>query len=137
MNIKRLAATAVAALSIVGAGSSAWADVALDCGRFDDRSQADKLPRPGVVVKKTYTYSPPDYQTYTISEDGKLDYIGMSSHPSEYPLVAVWQNGTSCSGSEISRNAWAAAPDGRVFTESAYSGPNAGHYGDMAGKPLN
>lgn len=137
MKIKRAVTAAVAAAMIAGWSGAAGADVALDCGRYDDRTQVDKLPRPGVVVKTTYEYSAPDYDTYTIGEDGKADWIAMSSHPSEYPLVAVWQNGTSCYGSESSRNAWAAAPDGRVFTESGYSGPNAGHYGDMAGKPLN
>jgi hypothetical protein len=137
MNIRRAVAILVAGLAIGTNLGLAGAEVALDCSRYDDRAMTDKLPRPGVIVKTTYSYSDPSFETYTIGDDGKLDWIMMSSHPSRYPLVAVWQNGTNCFGSEISRNAWAVAPDGRVFTESGFSGPNAGHFGDMAGKPLN
>jgi hypothetical protein len=116
----------------------ASSEVPLDCHRVgDSRSVTDKLPRPGVVVVTTYRFSSPTYQSYTVDNSGHLSAIAMSSHPAEYPLVAAWQNGTSCYASESSRNAWAVAPDGRVFTESGFSGPPANNYGDMAGQPLN
>jgi ribosomal protein L24E len=66
-----------------------------------------------------------------------LEPIFISSLDPSIPVVATWENGTSCSGSEISRNAWAVTPAGRVYSSSDFSGPIAGHYGDMAGKALN
>jgi hypothetical protein len=113
------------------------ADVPLSCGGFDSRDAADRLPRPGVIVTTTYTYSATDYDAYTIDDGGGLDWIFIDSAPYGTPLVSAWQNGTSCSGSEISRNAWAVSPNGRVYTAGGYSGPPANHYGDASSLPLN
>ncbi len=117
--------------------SSAHGEVALNCPYADDRTPSDKLPRPGVVVRQATEYST-SYSLQTINNLGKLEHIFIDSIPSSSTeLVAVWQNGTSCYGSEISRNAWAAAPDGRVFGTDGYSGPPAANFGDMGGQPLN
>jgi hypothetical protein len=114
----------------------AGATVPLHCPYGDHRTPTDKLPRPGVVVIHRYTYLPPDYSTYTINNEGKLQAIYIDSLHFETKVVSVWQNGTSCYGSEISRNAWAVTPTGQVYTDSGYSGPPAGNYGGRAGKPL-
>lgn len=132
----RLVAAMVLVATISLTMAPAEADVAVNCGSYDERSQTDRQVRPGVVVPTRYSWAT-YYDTYTIADDGTKESIYISSHPREYPLVSVWQNGTNCFGSDISRNAWAVAPDGRVFTESDFSGPPAGHYGDMANTRLN
>jgi len=129
-------AALAAAVSFSLMAPAAQADVPLSCST-DQRDAADRLPRPGVIVKTTYQYSPPDYTAYTIDDGGGLSYVSIDSAPSGTPLVSTWQNGTSCSGSEISRNAWAVSPTGRVYTGGGYSGPPAYHYGDASGLALN
>jgi hypothetical protein len=113
------------------------ADVPLSCGGSDSRDAADRLPRPGVIVTTTYTYSAPNYAAYTINDAGQLSYISPNTPSYSTPLVSAWQNGTSCYGSESSRNAWAVGPTGTVYTENGYSGPPAYHYGDAGNLPLN
>ena len=123
--------------SVTGSGP-ARAAVSLNCGGFDERTATDKLPRPGVVTKTDLGFGGLTfYSEYTIDNAGHLEPLLISSLDLTTPVVATWQNGTNCFGSEISRNAWAVAPNGQVYSESAFSGPIAGHYGDMAGKPLN
>jgi ribosomal protein L24E len=124
----------VAVVAFVG---SAQAVVPLNCGGFDERTATDKLPRPGVVTRVDFGFDTVAYFEYTIDNDGHLEPIFISSLDLSIPVVATWENGTSCSGSEISRNAWAVTPTGRVYSSSDFSGPIAGHYGDMAGKTLN
>ncbi|HXW79298.1 MAG TPA: hypothetical protein VEJ84_07350, partial [Acidimicrobiales bacterium] len=129
-----LGATTVA---VAGHQTVAVAVVPLQCPGGDYRTSADKLPRPGVVVVHQYTYLPPSYSTYTINNAGKLTSISTSRPSSDIPIVSVWENGTNCSGSEISRNAWAVTPEGQVYGDSTYSGPPAANYGGMAGTHLN
>jgi hypothetical protein len=130
-----LCAAAVTAALVVAPTASA--EVALNCGSSDQRTPSDKTVKQGVVVKTTYQYSGDYYDTYTIGDDGGLDGIYFSSVSSQTPLVSVWQNGTSCYGSDVSRNAWTVAPNGRVYTDNGYSGPVAGQYGDASNLPLN
>lgn len=127
---------ALLGLTTLSPVSVAQADVPLNC-TSDSRDAADRLPRPGVVVTTTYQYSPADYTAYTVTESGSLSYIGLDSAPYGTPLVSTWENGTSCYGSESSRNAWAVSPTGRVYTGNGYSGPVAYNFGDAAGIPLN
>lgn len=116
----------------------AHATVSLNCDGFDARSPSDKLPRPGVVVREDLGFGLVVYQLSTIDSDGRLDSIFVDTIPDdEIPIVSVWQNGTNCFGSQISRNGWAVTPQGRVFGSSLFSGPPAGNYGDMSGTPLN
>ncbi len=139
-----LAATAVAA---TGAGAApittqlAGGGITLDCGGYDQRTATDRLPRPGVVVMEQWTYPNgavawTDYNPYTVSNDGSIEQIYVDKD-SQAGIVAVWENGTNCYGSEISRNAWAVAPNGRVYTGNGFSGPPANHYGDASNLPLN
>jgi ribosomal protein L24E len=131
-------ATLLGAMTFGVAGHQTVADAAvpLHCPSGDYRTPADKLPRPGVVVVHRYTYLPPDYSTYTINNAGKLTPIYISSLDFETKIVSVWENGTNCYGSEISRNAWAVTPNGQVYGDSTFSGPPAGNYGGRAGLPL-
>ena len=132
------AATVVGTLTVGVAGHQtvAGAAVSLQCPHGDYRTTTDKLPRPGVVVVYRYTYLPTDYWPYTVDNEGKLSSIYISSLHSETKIVSVWENGTSCYGSEYSRNAWAVTPAGQVYGGSTFSGPPAGNYGGRAGKPL-
>ncbi len=125
-------------LNIGSSVSPAHATVSLDCQGFDERAPADKLPRPGVVVRTDHGFGFVTYDLSTIDNDGRLDSILIDTLPSDdLPIVSVWQNGTSCFGSEISRNAWAVTPEGRVYGSSLFSGPPAGSYGDMGGVRLS
>jgi hypothetical protein len=112
------------------------AEVPLSCGGSDSRDAADRLPRPGVIVKDAYSWGT-YYDAYTIDDSGQLSPIVPETPSPTTPLVAAWQNGTSCYGSEISRNAWVVSPTGSIYTENGYSGPPAYHYGDAANLPLN
>jgi hypothetical protein len=124
------------ALSPLAVPAAASAEVPLNCRFTDDRTPTDKLPKPGVVTVDHYSFGD-YYSTHTIDEDGSLGYIAILAHDSKTPVVSVWQNGTSCYGRDSSRNAWAVTPWGQVISESGYSGPIAGHYGDAASVALN
>jgi hypothetical protein len=115
----------------------ARAVVPLNCGGFDERSATDKLPRPGVIATTDFGDGEVNYSEYTIDEGNHLEQVFIPSLDDSTPVVASWQNGTSCSGSEISRNAWAVTPDGRVYGDTEFSGPIAGNYGGMGGQPLH
>jgi ribosomal protein L24E len=131
-----LVAASVALTLVSPMTPSAQADVPLSCPSGDDRDAADRLPRPGVIVVERYSWAT-YYRAHTINDSGNLDWISIDSAPSGTPLVSVWQNGTNCYGWEFARNAWAVAPNGRVYTGGGYSGPPANHYGDASNLRLN
>ncbi|MBC7763116.1 MAG: hypothetical protein H7201_15250 [Candidatus Saccharibacteria bacterium] len=106
------------------------------CTPTDQRTASDKLPRPGVIVTDS-TYGTSFYDAYTIDNDGSLANIYVNTPEFTTPLVSAWQNSTNCSGSEISRNSWAVGPTGRIYSDSGFSGPPAGNYGDASNLPLN
>ncbi len=140
--MRRMAAVAasVAALGtcFTGGASAAPAptihtnSVALSCPYGDSRTAADQQVQPGVVTYDAFG----DAQTYTVDSGGNLQSIDTSA-PFGAALDAVWQNGTDCSGSSISRNAWAVDVNGVVYGESDFSGPPANNYGDLGGIHLN
>ena len=149
MKPRRASAIALASLlSAFGATAlgapAAHADVSLTCSTtygnytflYDSRTPTDKQVKPGVVVRTDFEYTNDEYEMFTVNADGSKDWIFIAAHPTDYPIVAVWQNGTSCSGSASSRNAWAVAADGKVFSDGTFSGPIAGNYGDMFGTGL-
>ena len=132
------AATVLGTMTVAVAGHEtvAGAVVQLSCPYGDYRTPADKLPRPGVVTVHRYTYLPPSYWLNTIDNAGNLSFIIIPGLREETRVVSVWENGTSCYGTEASRNAWAVTPAGRVYGDSTFSGPPARNFGDRAGKPL-
>ena len=132
-----IAACVMAFMFVGEAVMPAGATVPLNCGGYDERIPADKLPRPGVVVRNDWGLGFVTYDLSTIDSDGRLDSILVDTIPSdELPIVSVWQNGTNCYGSEM-RNAWAVTPAGKVYGSSLFSGPPAANYGDMGAVPLN
>jgi GH25 family lysozyme M1 (1,4-beta-N-acetylmuramidase) len=100
--------------------------VPLQCGTGGDlRTPTEATVEPGVVVASVGTYA-----TDTVDASGQLQAIPTSAPSPSTLLVAVWQNSTDCTGSAASRNAWAVAPNGAVYGESAASGPTAANFGD-------
>lgn len=126
---------ALATAGVVVPSTTAHADVTLTCPGGDLRSASERLPRPGVVVVEDW-WGTTAYTPLTIADDGSLDEIWIDNDYTD-AIVSVWQNGTNCYGSEISRNAWAVGPTGTVYTGNGYSGPSANHYGDASNLPLN
>ncbi|HET6873655.1 MAG TPA: GH25 family lysozyme [Acidimicrobiales bacterium] len=111
-------------------------DAALACPTGDLRSAADKVPRSGVVVRTGSASAPVD-GTYTVAPTtGALQSIATTVPSPSTPVVAVWQNGTDCSGSAGSRNAWAATSNGAVYGQSSQTGPAAVNFGDASGVKL-
>ncbi|MFN8035711.1 MAG: hypothetical protein U0V73_07240 [Acidimicrobiia bacterium] len=111
--------------------------IASECPYGDARTPSQKLPRPGVVLVSFSPYSGFWFEPKTIAADGHLSSILLDNYSEDDPIVSVWQNRTSCYGSEISRNAWAVTPAGRLYTENGYSGPPTANFGDMYGRSLN
>jgi hypothetical protein len=133
------AATALSTMTVTVAGhpTMASAAVSLSCRDGDYRTPADKLPRPGVVTVHRWIYSPTTYWLNTLNERGNLSWIFIPGLNSETRVVSVWENGTSCYGTEYSRNAWAVTPSGRVYNSgSDLSGPPARNFGDTRDKRL-
>ena len=124
------------ALSPLAVPAAASAEVPLNCRFTDDRTPTDKLPKPGVVTVDHYSFGD-YYSTHTIDEDGSLGYILILAHDSKTPIVSVWQNGTSCYGSEILAQRVDRDAVGPGHQRELYSGPIAGHYGDAAAVALN
>lgn len=129
-----LIALTVAAIPATGAS----AEVVLSCPGGDSRTATDKLPRPGVIVTDASS-SPTAYYTLTVNNAGNLSDIYLTEEPPPYSsqVVATWENGTDCTGDELSRNAWAVGPTGIVY-ESAdiFTGAPATFYGDASALPL-
>lgn len=132
-----LAAAVTCTLLTVGAVSSPASAAPLSCSGFDQRTDSDLLPRAGVVVPDVYDWGT-YYDLVAIDDAGEPSQSFISGLPSQQKVVAFWENQTSCGGYDISRNAWAVSPTGRVFSTGAdYSGPAANNYGDASAVPLN
>ena len=132
-----LAAAVTCTLLTVGAVSSPASAAPLSCAGFDQRTDSDLLPRAGVVVPDVYDWGT-YYDLVAIDDAGEPSQSFISGLPSQQKVVAFWENRTSCGGYDISRNAWAVSPTGRVFSTGAdYSGPAANNYGDASAVPLN
>ena len=134
----------VLVVALVVRGAPAGATVPLDCSQSyggDQRTPSDASVKEGVVAIENYQflqYEQPRYQAYTIDSGGHLQSIGSQAAQDTYDhLVAAWQNSTSCTGSDISRNAWVADSSGRIYGESDFSGPPANNVGDASGLHLN
>ena len=117
------AATVLGTMTVTVAGHQtvAGAQVPLSCPYGDYRTAADKLPRPGVVTVHRYEYSPPSYWLNTLDNSGNLSFIVIPNLSLETRVVSTWENGTSCYGTEASRNAWAVTPGGQVYGDSTWS----------------
>ncbi|MFN8036630.1 MAG: hypothetical protein U0V73_11910 [Acidimicrobiia bacterium] len=120
------------------AASAAYGDPApktAECPDGDARTlPAQLLPKPGVVTI-AHVGSLTLYLPATI-DNGALRFIALQ-HGLGDPIVSVWQTATGCADTEVSRNAWAVSPDGRLYTQSVPDGPPAGNFGDMHKTRLN
>ncbi|MFC3690382.1 hypothetical protein [Aquipuribacter hungaricus] len=131
-----LAAAATCALLAGGVVATPATAAPLNCSTYDDRSATDRAPRPGVVVPDVYSFAT-YYDLVGIDDDGEPTSLYIGGLPYDQKTVAVWENATDCYGYDSSRNAWAVAPNGRIYSSGAdFSGPRANNYGDASSLPL-
>lgn len=135
--VRAAALAAVASVAAIGAAVPASAEVAYSCSSYDERTATDKLPLPGVITVEPYYGNVSWYTPYLIDEDGNLSEIAVGDDYTD-PIVSVWGNGTGCFGWDDYRNAWAVAPNGKIYTSNDFTtAPTANNYGDASNLPLN
>jgi hypothetical protein len=99
----------------------------------DTRSVAAQHPKKGLVLVRS---NPREYIPVGLVPGG-LVALTVDDHPVATPLIASWQGATDCTGDDLTRNGWAASPDGHVYTESSRTGAPAQNFGDTRALALN